>query len=90
MRNPHGYALWVDPDLPRDFERDTFTCAHCNAVNQVTPFTTPAALGGWCSCCCAPICPKCSDRFECTPFEKKLEAYERANRFAQQAGLVLD
>jgi len=89
MRRPQGYASVVDPGAQGQVkECDTFTCAHCQRVVFVPPRTAPSDLGGWCSCCAAPICPRCAGG-TCTPFMKKLDEYERRNRFAQEVGLVL-
>ncbi len=89
MRKPEGYSLWTEPDGGKK-EMDTFTCRHCNCVVQIPPRATPSECGGWCFQCNGGICGKCADRFTCTPFEKKLDQYERANRFAVDANLVLN
>lgn len=70
-------------------ERDTFTCSHCQRVVLVTPRCDPADLGGFCRMCMKHLCGPCADEGNCTPFEKKLERYERANRFHQAVGTVL-
>jgi len=92
MRRPQGYSqMWgpglahlTDPGLAalhKDGECDTFTCAHCNSVVFVPPFTDPADIGGGCRICDGLICNKCVDLRACSPFEAKLERQlERAHR----------
>ena len=88
MRRPQGYAVVVDP-ATTTVERDTFTCAHCQRIVFVKPFASASDSGGWCGNCAKPICGPCADLCTCVPFERKLERYERAHRFATSAGLVL-
>ncbi len=64
----------------KDQERDTFTCRHCGSVTFVEPFQSPSDAGGWCMCCDKLICLNCVDVGECRPFEKHLDAIERAER----------
>lgn len=89
MRKPDGYAIWTSPEMP-NIERDTAQCRHCNAHFYVGPGASPSDIGGWCSCCNGPVCNKNTCNDGCTPFLKKLDAYEQANRFGQAVGLVLD
>lgn len=88
MRNPQGYAYTADPDRGL-VERDTFTCNHCQFVVFVRPASDPTDMGGFCRMCMKHICAKCADEGVCLPFEKKLDQYERANRFHQAVGTVL-
>lgn len=71
--------MWVDPDAPL-LERDTFTCAHCNGIVIVEPAKPPEAMGGFCRMCMKCICPACDAVGTCTPFERKLEEVEKADR----------
>jgi hypothetical protein len=60
--------------------RETFTCCHCNGVD-LTP--APGATEvGFCNRCFARECVPCAKRLggRCTPFEMRLEAYERRQR----------
>ena len=78
MRNPGGYATLVtDAGLQ---EYDTFTCCHCNSVVHVQAKASMDKVGGWCTLCFKPTCPRCDAAGACTPFEKKLEAMERTAR----------
>src|SRR5512143_1685512 len=87
MRNPGGYAVKTDPT--GIYEWDSFTCFHCQQVVHVPARADPADLGGLCKMCMKLICPKCVNLGGCMPFEKKLEAYERAHRFHKAVGTVL-
>lgn len=85
MRNPGGYAYIFDESGIRK-ERDTATCFHCNRVVHIRPKMDPADMGGLCKLCMKFICPKCVG-FGCTPFEKKLEAWESRDRAIRSYGL---
>lgn len=73
-----GYAVIVGPDAPTK-EWDTITCAHCNRIVRCR--TDP---GGFCRCCMKPLCGPCADKGVCTPFEARLDAYEKRERFRRQ------
>lgn len=89
MRRPHGYAVWTDPlAAGGDKERDTITCAHCNRIVVVEPRQDPSEVGGFCRMCYRHLCNPCTDLGICTPFERKLEAVERAARFHETVGTV--
>lgn len=88
MRNPGGYSVIFDPENGA-IENDTITCAHCQRVVIVPPRCDPSDLGGFCRVCMRHICGPCADVGGCVPFEKKLEAYEKANRFHRAVGTVL-
>jgi hypothetical protein len=85
MRRPGGYFFSFDPGGVRQ-EADTFTCAHCNRVVIVKAKCNPDDLGGMCRLCMKMICPACVDLGACTPFEKQIEAQERAFRLKRMAG----
>lgn len=70
-----GYMVITDPEAPTK-EFDTITCCHCNRVVRVK-----ADPGGWCMQCMKGLCGPCADKRSCAPFEKKLEAYEKRERF---------
>jgi hypothetical protein len=77
MRHPGGYATFTSEDGVR--EMDTFTCAHCQKIVHVKPKASPDELGGFCRNCMKPVCPSCASK-GCTPFEKRLEAWEAKDR----------
>jgi hypothetical protein len=87
MRSPGGYAVISDHHGIREW--DTFTCCHCQRVVQVMTRCDPSDLGGFCRMCMKNICGPCADLGSCTPFEKKLEIYERKTRLHEAMGLVL-
>lgn len=72
MSQAKGYMVIVDPSAP-DKEWDTITCCHCNAVVRCK-----ADPGGFCRLCMKAVCGPCADLGACQPFEKKLEAMEKA------------
>lgn len=86
MLKPGGYAVWTQAD-GGIVERDSFTCRHCQFVVFVPPRTDPANLGGLCKQCMGLICPKCTAKGTCTPFELALEKMEARDRFLRSAGL---
>lgn len=101
MRQPHGFAIIVDPDQ-RDplLERDTVTCGHCQALVFVKPGTGATTYlipqldrtwkeepGAFCRVCMSAICITCCDKGNCTPFEKQLEVVEAREKFLRSAGI---
>lgn len=100
MRNPGGYSFVCTPvetvaDFdkvtketidPGTFERDTFTCKHCNRVTHVKPRMDAASLGGLCKICYGLICPFCVGK-GCDPFEAKLERQEARQLALRSYGL---
>ena len=87
MRSPQGYAVISGPE--GIVEADTYSCKHCQRIVHVPPRCDPADLGGLCKMCMGLICPACVNEGACAPFEKKLELYEKANRFHRAVGTVL-
>lgn len=96
MRNPQGYATVVSPEQAKVrlgtfycdvgsgiLERDTFTCCHCNRVIHVKPNAPMDEFGSMCRNCMKMVCPQCADG-SCTPFEKKLEAWEKQQYIKRQ------
>lgn len=81
MTQPKGYMVIVDPAMPAPVEFDTITCAHCNRVVRVKKDP-----GGFCRVCMRALCGPCADLGKCTPFEKKLEAWEARDRFLRSVG----
>ncbi len=75
-----GYAVIVEPGVPTR-EWDTITCAHCQRIVRVK-----ADPGGFCRQCMKPTCGPCADKGTCTPFEKRLVAYEKRMRFRASLG----
>lgn len=70
-----GYTIRVEPGKP-NWERDTFTCFHCNAVVVVKPMCDPAEMGDLCHSCNRYICRNCAGK-GCMPFLKKIDAEEK-------------
>lgn len=68
-------------------EQETFTCAHCNVLVPVKHRAAPDECGGLCMHCMAMVCTTCQRHGTCTPFEKKLVAYERRQSLFAAAGL---
>ncbi len=81
MRNAlaGGYTIRVEPGK-QNYERDSFTCFHCQRVTFVEPFCEPAEAGGLCYVCNHHICKNCVGK-ECSPFLKQLEEMEAKQRF---------
>jgi hypothetical protein len=80
-----GYATLAGPDGLK--EKDTFTCAHCQAIRHVKPFCDPADLGGLCKTCMGVICERCLGGV-CDPILKKIERAEKraqARRWMNEA-----
>lgn len=75
----YGCAIIVDPSLPRAQEMDTLTCAHCQTIVFLhkPDGTRTEDQGGFCVKCFKGVCGPCADLGRCTPFEKKIEEYER-------------
>jgi hypothetical protein len=59
-------------------EFDTYSCAHCNSVRHASPVNKDKDYY-FCRNCMARICSQCAD-YPCTPFMKKVEAAEEADR----------
>ena len=74
MLKLYGYNELTEP-TGRKVCCDTFQCAHCNA----TVFIDPKEPSPWCSCCDKQWCGRRKCR-ECTPFMRKIEAEEAADR----------
>jgi hypothetical protein len=77
LTQSHGYAVISSPESTKEY--DTITCAHCNSI--VFLKKPGADAGGFCRQCMKGVCGKCADQGRCTPFERKLDAYERRMRF---------
>lgn len=58
-------------------EVDTITCVHCNGIHRVTRDDP----GGFCRQCMSPTCTRCGAAGTCSPFEKRITAYEDRERF---------
>jgi len=81
LHKPGGYGEVVMPEGQGD-EHDTYTCCHCNRIVRV--LLDASNVGEWCSMCGRLACQskRCSPALNgCSPFEKKLEAYEAKTRF---------
>ena len=99
MRSPQGYAQIISPQRSTVyfdrlrceeigegvFEVDTFTCCHCNSVIHVKPFAPMDEFGSMCRRCMKMTCPRGADG-ACTPFEKRLEAWEARGRALRSYG----
>lgn len=95
MRRAGGYAVIVSPDesyaqlddkrarpqLIRSgtTEFDTVSCGHCGRIVHVGARQRPEDIGGLCKVCMRFECPDCVDK-GCSPFEKRLEQAEAADR----------
>lgn len=93
MRRGTGVGVVTDPALGRAQEMDTFTCAHCQTIVFLheRDGSRKADQGGFCVPCFKPVCGPCADNGRCTPFERKLEQYERRTieerRLARELGI---
>ena len=85
MRRPQGYGITVEPGKA-DVEVDSFTCRHCNSIVFVKPRQDPSEMGGFCTLCMGHVCGNCAGK-SCEPFEKKLEAMERRDKFLRSMGV---
>lgn len=87
VRNPHGNALWTDPDSGT-VEKDTLQCVHCEAHWNVEPGS--GRKRGWCVNCAGPHCGA-EACHTCTPFEMKLAQWDKEAAakaaFAKELGL---
>lgn len=73
-----GVQITASPDFNGERHQNTFTCCHCNCVT-VVPFQAKSEeCGGFCRLCFKPTCPRCTENGVCTPFEKRVEAMEKA------------
>lgn len=78
-----GYAsLSVEGSITQEF--DNFTCNHCQRVTHVAAGQKAEDMGGLCKQCMGLICKRCLGQ-GCTPFEKKLDAWESADRLYRAA-----
>jgi hypothetical protein len=92
MRSPQGYciistegAFDIGEPVRRfsasDLEWDCVTCGHCNRMDRVPPGMQP---GDMCKGCMRFLCERCYAKWVggagCTPFEKRLDAYEKSVR----------
>jgi hypothetical protein len=84
MNRALGYLQIIGPEKTETFE--TFTCAHCNCVvtmprdTSITKATEVKRDVRRCAGCDALTCPRCAKTPSCTPFMRKIEAVERAER----------
>lgn len=85
-----GSLIFSPYDSDKTEEQHTITCCHCNHSFYVRPRSGKER--GWCFMCGASTCgdTRCNAALNgCAPFEKKLEAYERVNRFKMELGYVI-
>lgn len=101
MRSAGGYSVITEPGAP-DKEQDTFSCAHCNAISFTEPgWNKPLQVAvvradnsvymkdaGFCRRCYRHICPRCENKFECTPIEKRFDDEEKEWR-RSRGGVIL-
>lgn len=90
MNRAKGFIQFIEPY--QTVEHETFTCAHCNCIVRMQKDVTLQGLDmairqgvekrdiRRCHSCDALTCPACQKVPTCTPFMKKLEAYERRER----------
>ena len=86
MRKPHGNAIIIEPGQ-KDRERDTFQCPHCGNHVRIKPTSSLTDLT-YCRLCYRPHCGGVNC-WECVPFEKKMEAYERREVLVGTLGRML-
>ena len=65
-------------------EYDTVSCKHCQTVIKVV---RRQREGAWCMTCAGPVCFKCAETEECTPFMKKIERWQRRQKFYRNLGI---
>jgi len=65
--------------------QDTFVCNHCQKIVFVKPKCDPADLGGLCWGCNKLICPACTNKQVCMPWEKQMEIMEARDRLYRAA-----
>lgn len=87
MRNPHGNAVIIDPEMSEQ-ERDTFLCCHCGRHRRIKPGLLTDRIGEFCRLCYQFHCDS-EDCFICVPFEKKMKAYERRTVLSGQLTKML-
>ena len=83
MLRANNYAVIFNPDGPT-IERNNFTCGHCQRVTFVLPGQRADDIGGLCKVCMNLICPECTDKMVCDPFEEKLKRSEASDRLRRQ------
>lgn len=93
-----GYYQVIDPEPSRCAELETFTCGHCNSIVRMQKEVSLQSLDmairqgkekrdiRRCGGCDHLVCPKCHKSPTCTPFLKKLEAYERREALLLSCG----
>lgn len=64
--------------------QETFTCCHCNRIRKlaVGESLTTAPID-MCMRCMKRVCEQCHAKGTCTPFEKKMERFEKKMRAAE-------
>lgn len=72
MRRAGGYTIITQPGKG-NIEKDTMTCAHCQHVSFLKPYSEPEHR---CKQCFGYVCkgPHCPD--ECRPLEEQLRMME--------------
>lgn len=78
-----GFGEMQQTDELGTHSYETYTCAHCNTVHRVDPQKSPPV----CFVEFLPICMACHAKNKCTPFEKKLQAYESRAAMFRSMGL---
>lgn len=64
---------------------DCAVCNHCQKVMFIKPMCDPADLGGLCWGCNKLICPDCTNKQVCTPWEKQMDIMEARDRLYRAA-----
>lgn len=84
MRGARGVIEVSGPD--GSVRAATFTCCHCNGIHLEPAPGAPEV--GFCTRCFARECVPCAKRLNgrCTPFEKRLAAYEQRQRLLIAVG----
>lgn len=86
MRRAGGYAVITDPNAGVK-EADTYTCFHCNTIVHVPVKADPANIGGLCKQCMKLVCPRCTAKGTCDPWEEQMKRAEAAYHARRSYGL---
>ena len=85
MQKANNYSIITQPGAA-SVEQDSYTCYHCNKVVFVKPKQKGEDVGGICKLCMQLICPSCTDKGVCDPFEEKLKREEARSKLFASLG----
>jgi hypothetical protein len=86
---PAEQGCVIITDVYGETHTPTFTCSHCNKVVKYKSASAVHEHGDFCRSCMTMICNDCAGK-PCTPFLKKLEAYERRYNARRSYGVLDD